>query len=316
MRVRLCLLSLLVSAASAHADTKLILTGQSSAPTCPGSAVCLYALTGAGVAYQKGPGVPSPIRVGDALGFRLSANCAALASPSNGDVCYDTGLSTFRFYSGGWKTGTWDDSLVVHKSLVETITGDKTFTGTNTIWDATIAAGGNWDMNSHKIQDMAQGTATGEAIHAGRTISTSSPLTGGGDLTTDRTLSITPGGLVYNSVTGSGAGGLGAATNYLTARGQSVTAGENALALATRTVTARNLYCHLGTAPGGVDTATITVRKNAADQPLTCTITGAGTSCNDTVNTFAVAAGDRLSMKVASSAVTAANLTCTVEETN
>lgn len=303
-------------AASARADSVLLLTNQGSAPTCSGSKSCIYSATSDGYVKIWHDAIGSYIRLGDALGFRLSANCAALASPSNGDVCYDTGLSTFRFYSGGWKTGTWDDSLVVHKSLVETITGDKTFTGTNTIWDATIAAGGNWDMNSHKIQDMAQGTATGEAIHAGRTISTSSPLTGGGDLTTDRTLSITPGGLVYNSVTGSGAGGLGAATNYLTARGQSVTAGENALALATRTVTARNLYCHLGTAPGGVDTATITVRKNAADQPLTCTITGAGTSCNDTVNTFAVAAGDRLSMKVASSAVTAANLTCTVEETN
>ncbi|MEM5773312.1 MAG: hypothetical protein QXL86_03795, partial [Candidatus Aenigmatarchaeota archaeon] len=47
-------------------------------------------------------------------------------------------------------------------------------------------------MSGQKITGLAQGTASGEAIHAGRAINTpaGSGLTGGGDLTADRSLSI------------------------------------------------------------------------------------------------------------------------------
>ena len=251
MRVRLCLLSLLVSAASAHADTKLILTGQSSAPTCPGSAVCLYALTGAGVAYQKGPGVPSPIRVGDALVFRSSANCSALGSPANGDVCFDTTLGYFRYYSTGWWT------------MVKTV---------------------------------------------------SFPLSQSG-----QTLSIAPSGIVYAVPTGADKGVLPASsTHYLVAPGQAATGTTEAVLLvAPRAGTARQLYCYLGTAPGGADNIVITARKNSADQALTCTIAAAATNCSDATNSFAVAAGDRLSVGSANSATsTAADLTCSFEVTN
>jgi hypothetical protein len=41
-----------------------------------------------------------------------------------------------------------------------------------------------------KITGLTQGTASGEAIHAARSIATSTGLTGGGDLTADRTLSV------------------------------------------------------------------------------------------------------------------------------
>jgi hypothetical protein len=59
--------------------------------------------------------------------------------------------------------------------------------------------------------------------------------------------------------------------------------------------TIRNLYVKLDVAPGAGTSRVFTVRKNGADQALTCTISGAGTTqCNDTTNSFAVVAGDRI----------------------
>ena len=102
---------------------------------------------------------------------------------------------------------------------------------------------------------------------------------------------------------------------YLTAPGQNASATEIPLSMSTRSGVARSLYCYLGTAPGGADTVIVTVRKNASDQATTCTITGAGQTCNDTTNTFTTAAGDRLAIKAVSSAGTAAALSCSFEET-
>lgn len=115
--------------------------------------------------------------------------------------------------------------------------------------------------------------------------------------------------------TGGGLAALGAATVYLTAPGQNASATEIPLSMSTRSGVARSLYCYLGTAPGGADTVIVTVRKNASDQATTCTITGAGQTCNDTTNTFTTAAGDRLAIKAVSSAGTAAALSCSFEET-
>lgn len=242
----------------ARGDNLLILSNQGSAPTCTGSKSCLYSLTTGGYVQIKHSVLASAIRLGDALGFRSSAACSGLASPANGDVCFDTVLGTTLYYSAGWKT----------------------------------------------------------LVNTGRTISTTAPLSGGGDLSANRTLSISAGGLVYLSVTGGAWGALGAATNYATHPGNAVSAGEVELAIVPRAGTAQKMYCHIATAPGGADTVVITARKNAADQALTCTITGAATDCNDTTNTFAVVAADRLSMKLASSAGTAATISCTFEVVN
>lgn len=242
----------------ARGDNLLILSNQGSAPTCTGSKSCLYSLTTGGYVQIKHSVLASAIRLGDALGFRSSAACSGLASPANGDVCFDTVLGTTLYYSAGWKT----------------------------------------------------------LVNTGRTISTTAPLSGGGDLSANRTLAISAGGLVYLSVTGGAWGALGAATNYATHPGNAVSAGEVELAIVPRAGTAQKMYCHIATAPGGADTVVITARKNAADQALTCTITGAATDCNDTTNTFAVVAADRLSMKLASSAGTAATISCTFEVVN
>lgn len=53
--------------------------------------------------------------------------------------------------------------------------------------------------------------------------------------------------------------------------------------------------------PGVGNTWTVTARKNAADTTLTCTISSGSTACSDTSNSFTVAAGDRVSIKLTSS---------------
>lgn len=64
--------------------------------------------------------------------------------------------------------------------------------------------------------------------------------------------------------------------------------------------TLKNLACALdsvaGTNPSG--SMVLTVRKNAADTTLTCTITSASSTCADITHTVTVVAGDRLALKM------------------
>ncbi len=64
--------------------------------------------------------------------------------------------------------------------------------------------------------------------------------------------------------------------------------------------TLKNLYLK-GVAPGGSETATVTVRKNSSDTSLTATLTGSGTTGSDTSNIVTVAAGDLLCYKITKS---------------
>jgi len=132
-----------------------------------------------------------------------------------------------------------------------------------------------------------------------------------------QTISIAASGVVYSSVVGAGKGVVGVATLYLVGPGV-VASGttEAILWLAVRAGTVKNLRCFLGVAPGGADTVIVTLRKNAADQTTTCTITGVATTCSDTSNTFSVVAADQLSVKAVSSAGVASDLTCSFEVTN
>ena len=121
------------------------------------------------------------LKAGAALTLRTSSNCAGL-SASAGDVCYDTTLGQPRFYTGsGWSSLPLD-TLLVHLAGSETITGAKTFTS-------------NVAMSGQKITGLGQGTASGQALHAGRSVSTTSgQLTGGGALTSDLTLGLATAG--------------------------------------------------------------------------------------------------------------------------
>jgi hypothetical protein len=132
-----------------------------------------------------------------------------------------------------------------------------------------------------------------------------------------QTLSIAASGLVYAAVSSGASGVLGAATLYLRAPGLAAYGTtETELLVAPRVGTVRNLRCHLGVAPGGADTVINTVRVNAVDSITTCTISAANTTCADTTNTAAVAAGNRLSVMSVSSAGTASDIACSFEVTN
>lgn len=313
---------------SSKTDT-LILNPLASAPSCPSGKACLYSLTSDNQIYDV-DAAGLVLKHHAAKSIRTSSNCAGLGSPANGDVCFDTSIPAFRFYSSGWSTGTVDDSLVVHKAGTETISGAKTFSAAVTL-SAGATLGANLAGSGFKGTGFAQGTGSGQLLIADRQVGTSAPLTGGGALTGDLTLGlsissplavgggslvISSSGLVYARIDGGGTGALGAATVYLTAPGQAASATEIPLGKATRAGTARNLYCDLGTAPGGADTVIVTARINGADSAVTCTITGAATTCSDTSNTAAVSAGHRLGLKAVSSAGTAADLTCSFEQTN
>lgn len=278
---------------------------QPGSPPCVAPRVCLWVDSANGqLMIRDATAVSEKVRA--ARSFRTSANCAALAAPANGDVCYDTGLSVFRLYSGGWTTPSVDDSLLVHKAGTETVTGAKTFSSAIT-------------MVGVKITGLAQATASGDAVHGGRIISTTSPLQINGgtsaNLTADRALSFVAGGLVYAHISGGAAGALGAATIYLPPPYSAGSVTEHPLGLVSRSGFARNLYCWIGTAPGGADTVIVTARIAGADSPITCTITGPSIDCNDVVNVSSVTAGWRLGLKAVSSAGTAADLTCSFEVT-
>ncbi len=121
--------------------------------------------------------------------------------------------------------------------------------------------------------------------------------------------------LAFNKVKGGAVGVLTAATVYLTAPGQAKSTTEVYLDLGTRTAAIRRMFCYLGTAPGGSDTVVFTARVSASDSALTCTISAAGQTCNSSSLSDVDAAGNGLSIKAVSSAGTAADATCSFEET-
>lgn len=314
--------------APSKTDT-LILNPLGSAPSCPSGSACLYALSADSQVYQV-DAAGLVLKSHAAKSFRTAANCSALASPQNGDVCFDTSIPAFRFYSSGWSTATTNDSLVVHKAGTETVTGAKTFTTSVTL-SAGATLGANLAGGGFKGTGFGQGTSVGELLTAGRQVLASAPLTGGGALTGDLTLglsissplqvaggslSLASGSLVYAHLSAGAAGALGAATVYLVPPGGAPSATELRLAKATRAASARSLYCELGTAPGGADTVVFTLRAAAADTALTCTITGAATSCSDTLHLPSVTVAQSLAVKAVSSAGTAADALCSFELTN
>lgn len=62
-------------------------------------------------------------------------------------------------------------------------------------------------------------------------------------------------------------------------------------------MTLSNLRVTINTPPGGSASYTFTVRKNAAATALTCVISGANTSAQDTTNSVSFAAGDIISLQ-------------------
>jgi hypothetical protein len=65
--------------------------------------------------------------------------------------------------------------------------------------------------------------------------------------------------------------------------------------------TLQNFYVFVQTAPGAGASWTLTVRKTGAATAVTCTIAGTAQTCSDTTHTAAFAAGDLISVGIASS---------------
>jgi hypothetical protein len=69
-------------------------------------------------------------------------------------------------------------------------------------------------------------------------------------------------------------------------------------------LTAKDLSVVASAAPGALASITVTLRDDAADTTVACTITGVGvTSCNSASASAVIAAGSKLSVKVTSSGV-------------
>lgn len=93
-----------------------------------------------------------------------------------------------------------------------------------------------------------------------------------------------------------------ATTTYLSSAGNTNTADVNFWKVPFAG-TLRNLYVESGVFPGAGQTFTYTVRKGAVDQTITAQLAGAAQSTNsDTTHTVSVAAGDRIAVKLVTSA--------------
>jgi hypothetical protein len=89
------------------------------------------------------------------------------------------------------------------------------------------------------------------------------------------------------------------ATSYHTLQGTAWSATESQIQWITPIAgTIGKLYVYDSLGSG--QSLAITLRKNGADQPLTCTIGASQSTCSDITHTFSVVAGDRLSIKAVS----------------
>lgn len=101
------------------------------------------------------------------------------------------------------------------------------------------------------------------------------------------------------------------ATNYFSLFSKGITATENQTQFVIPVAgIIRNMYVLLSTNPGGGKSYAITLRDNAVDTLLTCTVSGASaTSCQDMAHPISVAAGDLISISsVPSGTPTAASI--------
>jgi len=105
-------------------------------------------------------------------------------------------------------------------------------------------------------------------------------------------------------IVGGGKGIIAAGTYYYMPfgdfSGQSAANERRVTLCASPSGTVKSFRVRLSVAPGVGNSYTFTFRKNASDQLLSVQISGNNTTGSDLVNTFTVAAGDRVCLKVAS----------------
>lgn len=107
------------------------------------------------------------------------------------------------------------------------------------------------------------------------------------------------------NIVGSGGASVAPTTIYyaFANNGGSSIAGYNQMPMPT-SGTIRNLYCQLSAAPdngGGTQSWIHTFRKDGVDQTVTCTVSEAATTCNDTTHSFTFVAGEKIQLSQAAS---------------
>lgn len=152
-------------------------------------------------------------RAGEASSVKL-ATCARL-SGSFGKLCADQTLGEYYIYINGWKKLPQEDILLLHKAGAETITGRKTFPGgLSAPIIPSIVSGAGVQVTGHVVPNIADDTfalllasqelrnktinATYNTITgiplATRNLIAGAGLTGGGDLSADRTFNVVANG--------------------------------------------------------------------------------------------------------------------------
>ena len=213
-----------------------------------------------------------------------------------------------------------------------TITGAYPFGGT-----PSLAV--DLNANSHKIINLATPTLSGDAANKGyvdgaistatatlapqsRTISTTTPLTGGGDLSADRTLALSyTGTLPFRRRAGSGiCCGTSGVGRMAPGSGSSISAdgywGPNGDTSATATLVAPLLAPCNGTISAlyvqgnanATGLANVTVHRSAggatisyAATVITCAISSGAKACSDLAHSYTVTAGDLLLIRITTS---------------
>ena len=130
-----------------------------ASPACYSGRACLYAKTADNLLYTKDAS-GLELKLHAAQSVRSSASCSGLSSPAVGDLCYDTTLNTFRFFStAGWTSGAIDGAQYVTKTQTETVTGAKTFTANATFLGALVSGTlGPTISYQHTIPSVASDT--------------------------------------------------------------------------------------------------------------------------------------------------------------
>lgn len=150
---------LLPSSAFAGILTDNVLITPLASPTCYAGRACIYAKNADNLLYTKDAS-GLELKLHAAQSVRISANCSGLASPALGDMCYDTSLNTFRFFStAGWTSGAIDGAQYVTKTQTETVTGAKTFTANATFLGALVSGTiGPTTSYQHTLPSVASDT--------------------------------------------------------------------------------------------------------------------------------------------------------------
>lgn len=328
MRIVLALLALLIAAPlSAQNLTANRLQLLPAAPgVCPIGKVCVVGTTSTApyrVAFQDASG--NIVTMGDA--WRLRQCAGPCVGALNGDMWFDSGTGIAYIKQAG-------SNLPIGVGSSPVING--TITGTYVL-GGTPSLGVNLNAGGFKITnlgtptlatDAANKTYVDSAISAApfvptsRTISTTAPLSGGGTLAADRTLTLSLG----SDLTTSG-GSLVLAQNVRASvatwnviNGTSISAngywGPNGDTSATATLVSPLLAPCTGTIVGmrvqGNANATgvtnLTLHRSAggaaiayAATLITCSIASGAKFCSDTANTFSVTAGDLFLVRVTTS---------------